>query len=163
EGDYDCLIAVGGGSAIDTAKAMSVLAANGGKMADWKGPAAIPQTGLPMVAIPTTARTGSGVTPVTLLTPSGNHPEKPIAADRRPPWRPAAGDGHLRAAFGGPGGVARRSRARQPDPCDRGLCQPPRQPLYRRSCQTGDGADRGPHPHGLRRAPKSARARSDDV
>jgi len=70
EGDYDSLIAVGGGSAIDTAKAMSVLAANGGKMADWKVPAAIPQTGLPVLAIPTTAGTGSEVTRFTVITDS---------------------------------------------------------------------------------------------
>jgi alcohol dehydrogenase class IV len=70
QGDYDTLIAVGGGSAIDTAKAMSVLAANGGKMADWKVPAAIPQMGLPVVAIPTTAGTGSEVTRFTVITDS---------------------------------------------------------------------------------------------
>jgi alcohol dehydrogenase class IV len=70
QGDYDSLIAVGGGSSIDTAKAMSVLAANGGKMADWKVPAAIPHTGLPVVAIPTTAGTGSEVTRFTVITDS---------------------------------------------------------------------------------------------
>ncbi len=70
ERDYDSLIAVGGGSSIDTAKAMSVLAANGGKMADWKVPAAIPQIGLPVVAIPTTAGTGSEVTRFTVITDS---------------------------------------------------------------------------------------------
>ncbi|MGH7059313.1 MAG: iron-containing alcohol dehydrogenase, partial [Stellaceae bacterium] len=36
EGGYDSLVAVGGGSSIDTAKGMSVLAANGGRMRDWK-------------------------------------------------------------------------------------------------------------------------------
>jgi alcohol dehydrogenase class IV len=70
EGDYDCLIAVGGGSSIDTAKAISVLAANGGKMADWKVPAAVPRAGLPVVAIPTTAGTGSEVSRFTVITDS---------------------------------------------------------------------------------------------
>src|SRR6185437_11445877 len=59
---YDSLIALGGGSPIDTAKAMSVLAANGGHMRDYKVPNEIPKLGLPLIAIPTTAGTGSEVT-----------------------------------------------------------------------------------------------------
>jgi alcohol dehydrogenase class IV len=70
EGDYDCLIALGGGSPIDTAKAMSVLAANGGKMRDYKVPNEIPIIGLPLIAIPTTAGTGSEVTRFTVITDS---------------------------------------------------------------------------------------------
>ncbi len=69
-GDYDALIALGGGSPIDTAKAMSVLAANGGKMRDYKVPNEIPKTGLPLIAIPTTAGTGSEVTRFTVITDS---------------------------------------------------------------------------------------------
>jgi len=69
-GDYDSLIALGGGSPIDTAKAMSVLAANGGRMRDYKVPNDIPKTGLPLVAIPTTAGTGSEVTRFTVITDS---------------------------------------------------------------------------------------------
>jgi alcohol dehydrogenase class IV len=69
-GNYDCLIALGGGSPIDTAKAMSVLAANGGRMRDYKVPNDIPKTGLPLVAIPTTAGTGSEVTRFTVITDS---------------------------------------------------------------------------------------------
>jgi len=67
-GDFDGLIALGGGSPIDTAKAMSVLAANGGKMRDYKVPNEIPKMGLPLVAIPTTAGTGSEVTRFTVIT-----------------------------------------------------------------------------------------------
>jgi alcohol dehydrogenase class IV len=67
-GAYDCLIALGGGSPIDTAKAMSVLAANGGQMRDYKVPNEIPRPGLPVVAIPTTAGTGSEVTRFTVIT-----------------------------------------------------------------------------------------------
>ncbi len=69
-GNYDCLMALGGGSPIDTAKAMSVLAANGGRMRDYKVPNDIPKTGLPLVAIPTTAGTGSEVTRFTVITDS---------------------------------------------------------------------------------------------
>ena len=68
EGDYDCLVAVGGGSSIDTAKAMSVLFGNGGRMRDYKVPAEIPKAGPPVVAIPTTAGTGSEVTRFTVIT-----------------------------------------------------------------------------------------------
>ena len=68
EGDFDSLVAIGGGSSIDTAKAMSVLAANGGQMRDYKVPAEIPKAGPPLVAIPTTAGTGSEVTRFTVIT-----------------------------------------------------------------------------------------------
>src|SRR5882672_66101 len=68
EGHFDSLVAFGGGSSIDTAKAMSVLAANGGQMRDYKVPAEIPQAGPPIVAIPTTAGTGSEVTRFTVIT-----------------------------------------------------------------------------------------------
>src|SRR5271165_1719814 len=67
-GDFDSLVAIGGGSSIDTAKGISVLAANGGKMRDYKVPNEIPKAGLPIVAIPTTAGTGSEVTRFTVIT-----------------------------------------------------------------------------------------------
>jgi alcohol dehydrogenase class IV len=67
-GDFDSLVAIGGGSSIDTAKGMSVLAANGGRMRDYKVPNDIPKTGLPIIAIPTTAGTGSEVTRFTVVT-----------------------------------------------------------------------------------------------
>jgi len=68
EGGFDSLVAIGGGSSIDTAKAMSVLAANDGQMRDYKVPAEIPKAGPPIVAIPTTAGTGSEVTRFTVIT-----------------------------------------------------------------------------------------------
>jgi alcohol dehydrogenase class IV len=67
-GDFDSLVAIGGGSSIDTAKGISVLAANGGKMRDYKVPNEIPKAGLPILAIPTTAGTGSEVTRFTVVT-----------------------------------------------------------------------------------------------
>jgi alcohol dehydrogenase class IV len=69
-GSFDCLIALGGGSPIDTAKAMAVLGANGGEMRDYKVPNEIPKVGLPLIAIPTTAGTGSEVTRFTVITDS---------------------------------------------------------------------------------------------
>jgi alcohol dehydrogenase class IV len=70
EGGFDSLVAIGGGSSIDTAKAMSVLVANGGQMRDHKVPAEISKAGPPLIAIPTTAGTGSEVTRFTVITDS---------------------------------------------------------------------------------------------
>jgi alcohol dehydrogenase class IV len=68
--DNQCefLLAVGGGSAIDTAKAISVTATNKGSIEDYKGLNNIPQKGAPLIAVPTTAGTGSEVTAVTIIT-----------------------------------------------------------------------------------------------
>lgn len=66
-GDYDSIVAIGGGSPMDTAKAMSVLAVHGGTMRDHKVPATVDRPGLPLIAIPTTAGTGSEVSRVTVI------------------------------------------------------------------------------------------------
>lgn len=69
EFESDVIVAIGGGSPIDTAKAVSVVAANGGYIGDYfqnKKPIVTPP--LPVIAIPTTAGTGSEVTNVTVIT-----------------------------------------------------------------------------------------------
>jgi alcohol dehydrogenase class IV len=68
EGGHDGLVSLGGGSPIDTAKAIGMLAANGGKVRDYRVPHPIPAAGPVHVAIPTTAGTGSEVTRVTVIT-----------------------------------------------------------------------------------------------
>jgi alcohol dehydrogenase class IV len=68
QGNFDCLIGFGGGSPIDTAKAMAILAAGGGKMRDYKVPVAADRGALPVIAIPTTAGTGSECTRFTVIT-----------------------------------------------------------------------------------------------
>ncbi|HLG89330.1 MAG TPA: iron-containing alcohol dehydrogenase [Alphaproteobacteria bacterium] len=68
EEEFDGLVALGGGSPIDTAKAMTVLTANGGRIRDYKVPNPIPRLGAPLIAIPTTAGTGSEVTRFTVVT-----------------------------------------------------------------------------------------------
>jgi len=68
EAQADFLIAVGGGSPIDAAKAIGALAANPGKISDFMGPNKIPKPGAPLIAIPTTAGTGSEVTQFTIIT-----------------------------------------------------------------------------------------------
>ena len=67
-GDYDCLIGFGGGSPIDTAKAVSILARGGGEMRDYKVPVQNDALGLPVVAVPTTAGTGAEVTRFAVIT-----------------------------------------------------------------------------------------------
>ncbi len=68
DGGYDCLIALGGGSAIDSAKAIAILAEFGGSMRDYKVPVSVNHAGLPVIAIPTTAGTGSEATRATVIT-----------------------------------------------------------------------------------------------
>lgn len=62
ECDCDSLIAIGGGSPMDCAKAMAVVATLGGKVRDYVDKGAINQSILPIIAVPTTAGTGSEVT-----------------------------------------------------------------------------------------------------
>ncbi len=64
----DFVVAVGGGSPIDTAKAVAVLATNPGSIEEYKGIGKIAQPGVPLVAIPTTAGTGSEATVYTVIT-----------------------------------------------------------------------------------------------
>lgn len=69
-GDYDCLIGFGGGSPMDTAKAMAILAAApaGAKMREFKVPAQANRAALPVIGVPTTAGTGSEATRFTVIT-----------------------------------------------------------------------------------------------
>lgn len=55
----DVFVAVGGGSAIDTARAGNMLLTNGGRMEDYWGVGKVPGPMLPFVAVPTTTGTGS--------------------------------------------------------------------------------------------------------
>ena len=71
-GNYDCIIALGGGSPIDSAKAISILAKFGGEMKDYRFPRIVNEMGLPVIAIPTTAGTGSEATRVTIITDEQN-------------------------------------------------------------------------------------------
>ena len=71
-GSYDCIIAFGGGSPIDSAKAMSLLATKGGLIEDYKFPHVNLENGLPLIAIPTTAGTGSEATKFTIITNEKN-------------------------------------------------------------------------------------------
>ncbi|MFD2262682.1 iron-containing alcohol dehydrogenase [Lacibacterium aquatile] len=67
-GRHDGLLAIGGGSPIDTAKAMSILAAGGEEMRSYKVPASADRRAVPVVCVPTTAGTGSEVTRFCVIT-----------------------------------------------------------------------------------------------
>jgi alcohol dehydrogenase len=58
----DLVVGVGGGSSLDVAKAIAMLAKNDGKAEDYIGLETVPSPGLPTIMIPTTAGTGSEVT-----------------------------------------------------------------------------------------------------
>lgn len=58
----DAVVGVGGGSALDSAKAIAVMLNNEGHIRDYAGQNLVPKPGVPMIAMPTTAGTGSEVT-----------------------------------------------------------------------------------------------------
>ncbi len=66
--EADGVVAIGGGSPMDTAKAAAVAFANEGDLRDYAGYDQVPGPGLPLVAVPTTAGTGSEVTRVAVIT-----------------------------------------------------------------------------------------------
>lgn len=64
----DVILGYGGGSAIDAAKLVALLVTHGGSPLDFVGDRGVPGPVLPVVAVPTTAGTGSEVTPVAVVT-----------------------------------------------------------------------------------------------
>jgi len=64
----DLLVALGGGSSIDLAKIIAVLLTHGGHPSDYYGENKVPGKVMPIIAIPTTAGTGSEVSPVAIVT-----------------------------------------------------------------------------------------------
>jgi len=86
--DADGVVAIGGGSPMDTGKAAAFLATNGGKVADYMGADKVEVAPLPCIAIPTTAGTSSEVTNNVVFT----DPES-----------------HLKFAIGSPNAAARRA------------------------------------------------------
>ncbi|ATE67448.1 iron-containing alcohol dehydrogenase [Rhizorhabdus dicambivorans] len=68
EGEHDCVIGFGGGSPIDTAKAIAWRAVHPIPYAEMKAPTQNDRPGLTIVAVPTTAGTGSEATRFTIVT-----------------------------------------------------------------------------------------------
>ncbi|MCV3738688.1 iron-containing alcohol dehydrogenase [Rhizobium sp. TRM96647] len=63
----DLVIGIGGGSCLDMAKCVALLLTHGGRPQDYYGEHTVPGPVMPLIAIPTTAGTGSEVTPVAVL------------------------------------------------------------------------------------------------
>lgn len=81
EQKIDYIVALGGGSIIDCAKAVSVIALTKQSVRDFYGTnVPLPQAHLPLIAIPTTAGTGSEVTSVSVLTDRKNGKKAPMGS-----------------------------------------------------------------------------------
>lgn len=64
----DLVIGIGGGSCLDMAKCAALLITHGGRLPDYYGEFKVPGPVLPIIAVPTTAGTGSEATPVAVIT-----------------------------------------------------------------------------------------------
>ncbi len=73
EHNVDFLIGLGGGSSMDTAKGCNFLLTNGGRMEDYWGVGKATKPMLPLIAVPTTAGTGSECQSFALITQTQTH------------------------------------------------------------------------------------------
>jgi alcohol dehydrogenase class IV len=69
--EFDALLGLGGGSAMDFAKAMSIIMTHGGSLGDYLGEGSVPGPVIPVACIPTTSGTGSQSTQTTVFTING--------------------------------------------------------------------------------------------
>ncbi len=77
----DLYVAFGGGSAMDAAKAIDVVATLGGRAADWVYPKVVEEKVKPIIALPTTHGTGSEVTKYSVLTDTGRGVKTVVVGD----------------------------------------------------------------------------------
>jgi alcohol dehydrogenase class IV len=76
----DLIIGFGGGSSLDIAKVTSILITNPGKIDSFFGIDLVPNPGVPVILIPTTAGTGSEVTPIAILSDTKEKLKKGIVS-----------------------------------------------------------------------------------
>jgi len=76
----DLLVGVGGGSTLDCTKAVAMLLVNGGRVEDYLGTDLVPRRGLPTILLPTTAGTGSEVTPNAVFAVPEKHTKQVIVS-----------------------------------------------------------------------------------
>ncbi len=85
-GNCNAIVAVGGGSPMDVAKAVGIIATNGGAIAEYEGkPDAVRADLPPFICVPTTCGTGSEVTPFAVITDEVRHWKMSIASPRTVP------------------------------------------------------------------------------
>ena len=114
----DLVIGIGGGSCLDMAKCAALLLAHGGRPQDYYGEFKVPGPVLPLIAVPTTAGTGSEVTPVAVI----SDPDRTLKVGISSPYlipTVAICDPDLTLTC--PRRADRHRRRRRADPCDRGL------------------------------------------
>lgn len=80
EEGVDLLVAVGGGSPIDTAKGAGVIQQHGGSILDWEGWCVVDKPITPLIAIPTTSGTGSEVSFWAVITDTTRHFKMSVAS-----------------------------------------------------------------------------------
>ena len=76
----DLIIGFGGGSSLDIAKVTSIMITNTGKIDSFFGIDLVPNPGIPVILIPTTAGTGSEVTPIAILSDTKEKLKKGIVS-----------------------------------------------------------------------------------
>jgi alcohol dehydrogenase class IV len=90
----DSMVALGGGSSLDCAKGLNFVLTNGGRMADYRGHGKANAPMLPMIAVPTTAGTGSEAQSYALISDSRTH-DKMACGDPKAAFRLAILDPEL--------------------------------------------------------------------
>lgn len=83
--NIDGIIALGGGSSMDTAKCIGTLLTHGGPIKKWCGSNLLEREITPIIAIPTTAGTGSEVTPFAVVTDTETHEKLNVFDERVAP------------------------------------------------------------------------------
>lgn len=102
----DAILGWGGGSALDAAKLISLLLTHGGELSDYYGENLVPGPVVPLVAVPTTAGTGSEATPVAVVSDASRELKVGVSSPYLVP-RAAVVDPEL--TLGAPTGVTAHS------------------------------------------------------
>jgi alcohol dehydrogenase class IV len=74
----DLVLGVGGGSSLDVAKGVSIVAGNGGRILDYAGMDLVTKPGAPKILMPTTAGTGAEITRVLVVTDEAENTKKVV-------------------------------------------------------------------------------------
>ncbi|GAB4816336.1 hypothetical protein N2152v2_003382 [Parachlorella kessleri] len=81
----DCIVSFGGGSSHDNAKAIGIVASNGGTIHDYEGIDVAPKPMMPLISINTTAGTASEMTRFCIITDSSRHVKMAIVDSKCTP------------------------------------------------------------------------------
>jgi alcohol dehydrogenase class IV len=79
--NIDCIVGLGGGSNIDTSKAVAIILTHGGELKNYFGEGKVPGSLMPIIAVPTTAGTGSEISWGAVLTDTATQLKQVLADD----------------------------------------------------------------------------------